>query len=85
MPIKLLVANYIGERRFAVSFSDGSSGVLDIGKYLMTRSGPLLLPLAEEAYLRRGFVEAGALAWPNGLEISPERLYGLSELVRNAA
>ncbi len=85
MMISLLSASYLGEGCFAVNFSDGSAGKLDMTKYLATRSGPLLLPLADECYLRRGFVEAGALAWPNGLEISPERLFEFSQLVRNAA
>ncbi|MBK6357196.1 MAG: DUF2442 domain-containing protein [Betaproteobacteria bacterium] len=85
MTINLLSTSYLGGRCFAVSFSDGSSGTLDMAKYLATRSGPLLLPLTDETYLKRGFVDAGALAWPNGLEISPKRLYEISDLVRSAA
>jgi len=85
MTINLLSAHYPGESQFAVSFSDGSTGTLDFAGYLATRSGSLLEPLHDEAYLRRGFVDAGALAWPNGLEISPARLHEISALVRSAA
>ena len=85
MTISLLSARYLGERKFAVSFSDGSAGTLDMAEYLANRSGPLLEQLKDEAYLSRGFVEAGAFAWPNGLELSPEKLHSLTALVKHAA
>ena len=56
-----------------------------MASYLATRSGPLLAALADESYLKRAFVDAGALAWPNGLEISPERLYEVAAFVKDAA
>ncbi len=31
----------------------------------------LTRPLAEATYFARAFIEAGALAWPNGLELAP--------------
>lgn len=85
MTINLLSVSYLGERQFAVSFSDSSTGTLNMAKYLESRSGPLLAPLFDEPYLSRGFVDAAALAWPNGLEISPSRLFEVAELVRHAA
>ena len=85
MTINLLSVSYVGECRFAVGFSDGRAGILDMVSYLATRSGPLLAALADESYLKRAFVDAGALAWPNGLEISPERLYEVAAFVKDAA
>ena len=85
MTISLLSARYLGERKFAVSFSDGSAGTLDMAEYLANRSGPLLEPLKDETYLSRGFVEVGAFAWPNGLELSPVKLQSLTALVKHAA
>jgi hypothetical protein len=58
----------------ALSFSDGKEGIFD-GRILLQRSGPLLEPLRDEAYFRRLFIDAGALCWPNGLELSPARLH----------
>ena len=85
MTINLLSVSYAGECRFAVCFSDGRAGILDMASYLATRTGPLLAALADENYLKRAFVDAGALAWPNGLEISPERLYDVAAFVKDAA
>ena len=72
--IKLIEARYQGAFRVALRFSDGKEGVFD-GRILLQRSGPLLEPLRDEAYFGRVFIDAGALCWPNGLELSPARLH----------
>ncbi len=72
--IKLIQAHYVGDFRVALTFSDGREGVF-AGHDLLRRSGPLLLPLRDESYFKRVFIDAGALCWPNGLELSPQRLY----------
>ncbi len=72
--IKLTEARYQGEFQVALRFSDGKEGIFD-GRELLKRSGPLLEPLRDETYFKRVFIDAGALSWPNGLELSPARLY----------
>lgn len=71
--IKLIAASYLGDFRVALEFSDGAAGEFD-GRALLQRNGPLLDPLRSETYFGRCFVDAGALCWPNGLELSPARL-----------
>jgi hypothetical protein len=66
-----------------VSFSDGKEGSFD-GNELLQKSGSLLEPLREENYFRRFFIDAGALCWPNGLELSPARLHETSRAVETA-
>jgi hypothetical protein len=61
--------------RLWVRFSDGAEGEIDHGSSLLSRSGPMIEPLKDPAYFRRGFVEDGAPTWPNGYDISPEALY----------
>ena len=72
--IKLIKARYQGEFQVSLRFSDGKEGVFD-GRELLKRSGPLLEPLRDEGYFKRLFIDAGALSWPNGLELSPVRLH----------
>ena len=72
--IKLTKIKYLGDFRVALIFSDGSEGVF-LGQNLLQRSGPLLVPLHDENYFKRMFIDAGALCWPNGLELSPKRLH----------
>jgi Protein of unknown function (DUF2442) len=73
MMTKIVRAVHAGGRCIELSFSDGVTGVWD-GSTLLTRTGSLVTPLHEAAYFNRFFTDAGALCWPNGLELSPERL-----------
>lgn len=72
--IKILAARYLTDFQIALTFSTGQEGVFD-GRTLLQRSGPLLELLRSESYFRRVFIDAGALCWPNGLELSPARVY----------
>ncbi len=72
--IKIIEAKYLDNFRIALKFSDGKEGVFD-GKILLERSGTLLDQLRDETYFQRVFIDAGALCWPNGLELSPARLH----------
>jgi hypothetical protein len=71
--IKLIEARYRGGFQVSLTFSDGAEGCFD-GRELLQRSGPLLDALRDEAFFRRVFIDAGALCWPNGLELSPTKL-----------
>jgi Protein of unknown function (DUF2442) len=55
-------------------FSDGSAGSYDFSSFaaadtVMTR------PLADPVFFARCFIEAGALAWPNGFDLSAASLH----------
>ena len=71
--LKLLTARYMGDFQVRLEFSDGTCGDFD-GRSLLQRSGSLLEPLRDAAYFQRCFIDAGALCWPNGLELSALRL-----------
>ncbi|MDD2721063.1 MAG: DUF2442 domain-containing protein [Gallionella sp.] len=81
--IKVIEANYLGDFRIGLALSDGKEGEFD-GKALLQRTGPLLEPLRNEDYFRRFFLDAGALCWPNGLELSPARLHETSRSLQAA-
>ncbi|MHB1301098.1 MAG: DUF2442 domain-containing protein [Burkholderiales bacterium] len=72
--IKVTEARYLGDFQVKLAFSNGQEGVFD-GRTLLEKKGPLLDPLRAEPYFKRLFIDAGALCWPNGLELSPRRLY----------
>ena len=78
--MKVLNAHLADNFKIEIEFSDHTHGIFDAGAYLVARSGPLLDPLREPGYLKRMFIDAGALCWPNGLEISPARLHELCTL-----
>ncbi|WP_241619029.1 DUF2442 domain-containing protein, partial [Rosenbergiella epipactidis] len=75
---------YTEKGLIALEFSDGNKGVFNLSVYLSECAGSLLQPLNDEDYARRCFIDAGALCWPNGLELSAERLKELVSLSKAA-
>lgn len=68
--IKLTAIAPHGEATLELTFSDGSHGLWSAAEIIARRT-VLTKPLADPAYFARAFIEAGALAWPNGLELAP--------------
>jgi len=56
----------------ATRFDDGSEKHIDISQWFR---GPVFKPLKDTAFFKKFFIEAGTLAWPNGVDIAPEALY----------
>jgi hypothetical protein len=72
--IKLIAIGAAGEARLDLSFSDGSHARWSAAD-LIAKDTELTRPLAEPSYFSRAFIEAGSLAWPNGLELSAHGLH----------
>lgn len=83
--IKLLDVKTFAPHQLELSFSDHTRGVFDGAHYLANRQGPLLEALRDHAYFARCFVDAGALCWPNGLELSAARLHELVNVTATTA
>ncbi len=64
-------------------FEDGLAGELDLSKYI--GFGPVFKPLANVEFFAQVFLEGGTIAWPNGADIAPERLYEELETLNKAA
>jgi hypothetical protein len=85
--IKLVHIQPVDDARIDLTFSDGATARWSAAD-LIARHTELTAPLASPAYFARAFIEAGALAWPNGLELSPAALHqrlGEAGLLRKAA
>ncbi len=74
MMMKILRAVHLWGRRIELTFSDGLVGEWDAAA-LLARTGPLLEPLQDQAFFERFVIDAGALCWPHGLELSSDRLH----------
>lgn len=73
MLTKVTEFKFEGGYRVSVHFNNGTFGSHDL-ESLVARGGSMVAPLTDPEYFRRGFVEFGALTWPNGFDISPEWL-----------
>ena len=72
--IKILRATHLRDSVIDLEFSDGSVGAYDVSP-LLERDTELTRPLSDLEYLRRFFIDFGALCWPNGLELSPGAIH----------
>ena len=65
-------AEYRGDFKIWVEFSDGVEGTIDFSEWLV---GPVFEPLKDPAYFARFFIDGGTVVWPNGADIAPETLH----------
>jgi hypothetical protein len=72
--IKVVHAQWAGDSKVALAFSDGSDGVYDFAS-LLSKDTALTQPLRNAEMFKRFFLELGALCWPNGLEFSASKLH----------
>ena len=70
---------YCGGHVYRIRFDDGLEGEIDFAEYI--GRGPVFEAFADLSFFRNARVEAGTIAWPNGVDIAPETLY---EKLRNA-
>lgn len=86
--IKLVHLALSGTAELTLDFSDGSTARWSAA-HLIARDTVMTRPLSDPAFFARAFIEAGALAWPNGFELSATSLHRRSEkdgaLIRRAA
>jgi hypothetical protein len=57
-------------------FDDGTEKQIDVSQWF---KGPVFESLKDPKIFKKFFIEAGTLAWPNGVDIAPEALYAARE------
>lgn len=72
--IKITRVEPLRDRVLRLTFSDDMVGDYDL-KPIIDRDAPMVEPLKDPAYFARVFLEMGALAWPNGLELSSSAIH----------
>ena len=86
--IKLTAFEPKGGYRLLLRFSDGTWGVYDFAPFVDAAT-EMTAPLSDPNFFARCFIELGALAWPNGFDLSAgslqRRLEEAGELRRKAA
>ena len=74
---QVIGARYISDFIVSTRFDDGTEKRIDVSQWF---KGPVFEPLKDPKFFKEFFIEAGTLAWPNGVDIAPEALYAAPEL-----
>jgi hypothetical protein len=69
-------AHYVRDFIVSTRFDDGTEKRIDVSQWF---NGPVFEPLKDPKFFKKFFIEAGTLAWPNGVDIAPEALYAAPE------
>ena len=69
-------ARYVENYVIEVHFDDGTVKQIDVSQWF---KGPVFDPLKNKSYFRKFFIEGATVAWPNGVDISPETLYAADD------
>ncbi len=86
--IKIIRLTVESDATLLLVFSDGTAAHWSATD-LIARDTVMTRPLADPAYFALAFIEGGALAWPNGFELSADalhrRLAASGALIRDVA
>lgn len=78
--LQIVALAIAGPHSLRLTFSDGNVGVWNGHPHFSTHPTVITTPLLQPAEFAKAFIESGALAWPNGLELGPRALHeGLAE------
>jgi hypothetical protein len=72
--IKITSARHQEAFTIELCFSDDTTGTYDMAP-IIERDTVLTRPLLDLGYFASFYLELGALAWPNGLELSPAAIH----------
>jgi len=72
--IKLIAIEPKDGYKLLLRFSDGAWGTYDFAPFIDAET-EMTAPLREPAFFAKHFIEAGALAWPNGFDLSAGSLH----------
>ncbi len=72
--IKIVRVEPVSASLLRLEFSDGTAGDYDV-RPLIDRATELTHPLEDPGFFASVFLELGALAWPNGFELSPSAVH----------
>jgi hypothetical protein len=72
--IKIIKATKVEDHKLELEFSDGSKAIADLS-YLLNFGTSLTEPLKDQTFFDQFFIDAGALCWKHGLELSGSSLH----------
>ena len=74
-PWRLRALCVLPEWQLAVTFNDGSSGIVDVSALVNGQEAGIFEALRDLSFFAQAYLECGAIAWPNGADLAPDAMY----------
>ncbi len=80
-PWRIRSASVLPGYRLSVTCNDGTSGVIDMSRFIASEKAGIFAALKDEKLFTQVRIELGALAWPNGADLDPAWVH--EEIAKN--
>lgn len=70
-PWRLAALLILPDYRLAVTFQDGTTGVVDLSAVMSGSELGIYEPLKDPRYFAQARIELGTVTWPNGADLDP--------------
>lgn len=74
-PWRLRALTVLPEWQLAVTFNDGTSGIVDINALVNGPDAGVFGELRDPSFFAQAFLDCGAVVWPNGADIAPDAMH----------
>lgn len=74
-PWRIQAVSVLPGHQLAITFRDGSSGIVDCSGIMNSQNPGIYAPLASPEFFAQVQLELGALCWPNQADLDPSWLH----------
>jgi len=74
-PWRLRALGILPEWQLAVTFNDGTSGIVDVSALVSAPDAGIFSALRDPDYFATAYLDCGAVTWPNGADLAPDAMY----------
>jgi len=74
-PWRLRALSVLPEWQLAVTFNDGSSGIVDVSALVNGPDAGVFEALRDPAFFATAYLDCGAVTWPNGADLAPDAMH----------
>lgn len=74
-PWRLRALRVLPEGQLAVTFNDGTSGIVDLSALVNEPDAGVFEALRDPAFFATAYLYCGAVTWPNGADLAPDAMY----------
>jgi len=74
-PWRVKAISLLPDYRLAVTFQDGTSGVVDFSAVRTAGEAGIYASLADISLFEKAYVDLGVVTWPNGADLDPAWMY----------